>query len=173
MLDKSPVSGPGRGPSSCNSLLFTYEQLDQIVSKQENRTELSDQGHRTGVGPRLAWDSVITRNQSSKGIRDTNPKSALSLDSLGWDGSLEKGMATHSSILAWRIPWAEEPGGLQSKGSQSRARLSDFHFLFSVRIHAEVESFLRIFVNASDRSSYVALCSSGVAPMTLIGTSYA
>ena len=48
MLDKSPVSGPGRGPSSCNSLLFTYEQLDQIVSKQENRTELSDQGHRTG-----------------------------------------------------------------------------------------------------------------------------
>ena len=32
--------------------------------------------------------------------------------------SLEKGMATHSSILAWRIPWTEEPGGLQSMGSQ-------------------------------------------------------
>ena len=32
---------------------------------------------------------------------------------------LEKGMATHSSILAWRIPWTEEPGGLQSVGSQS------------------------------------------------------
>ena len=32
--------------------------------------------------------------------------------------SLEKGMATHSSILAWRIPWTEEPGGLQSRGSQ-------------------------------------------------------
>ena len=31
---------------------------------------------------------------------------------------LEKGMATHSSILAWRIPWTEEPGGLQSMGSQ-------------------------------------------------------
>ena len=31
---------------------------------------------------------------------------------------LEEGMATHSSILAWRIPWAEEPGGVQSKGSQ-------------------------------------------------------
>ena len=33
-------------------------------------------------------------------------------------GSLEEGMATHSSILSWRIPWTEEPGGLQSMGSQ-------------------------------------------------------
>ena len=39
--------------------------------------------------------------------------------SLGWEDSLEEGMATHSSILAWKIPWTEEPGGLQSIGSQS------------------------------------------------------
>ena len=38
--------------------------------------------------------------------------------SLGWEDPLEKEMATHSSILAWRIPWTEEPGGLQSMGSQ-------------------------------------------------------
>ena len=38
--------------------------------------------------------------------------------SLGWDDPLEEGMATHSSILAWRIPWTEEPGGLQSMGLQ-------------------------------------------------------
>ena len=37
---------------------------------------------------------------------------------LGWDDSLKKGMATHSSILAWRIPWTEKPGRLQSVGSQ-------------------------------------------------------
>ena len=37
---------------------------------------------------------------------------------LGWEDPLEKGMETHSSILAWRIPWTEEPGGLQSMGSQ-------------------------------------------------------
>ena len=37
---------------------------------------------------------------------------------LGWEDLLEEGMATHSSILAWRIPWTEEPGGLQSAGSQ-------------------------------------------------------
>ena len=36
--------------------------------------------------------------------------------SLGWEDPLEEGMAIHSSILAWRIPWAEEPGGLQSMG---------------------------------------------------------
>ena len=38
--------------------------------------------------------------------------------SLGWEDLLEKGMATHSSILAWRIPWMEEPGELQSIGLQ-------------------------------------------------------
>ena len=38
--------------------------------------------------------------------------------SLDWEDLLEKGMATHSSILAWRIPWTEDPGGLQSMGSQ-------------------------------------------------------
>ena len=40
------------------------------------------------------------------------------VQSLGWEDPLEKGMATHSSILAWRVPWTEEPGGLQSIGSQ-------------------------------------------------------
>ena len=38
--------------------------------------------------------------------------------SLGREDPLEKGMVTHSSILAWRIPWTEEPGGLQSVGLQ-------------------------------------------------------
>ena len=38
------------------------------------------------------------------------------VQSLGWDDPMEKDMATHSSILAWRIPWTEESGGLQSMG---------------------------------------------------------
>ena len=45
-------------------------------------------------------------------IRDTGR-------SLGWEDSLEEGMATHSSVLAWRTPWTEESGGLQSAGSQT------------------------------------------------------
>ena len=40
------------------------------------------------------------------------------VQSLGWEDSLEEEMAAHSSILAWGIPWTEEPGGLQSMGSQ-------------------------------------------------------
>ena len=47
------------------------------------------------------------------------------VQSLDWEDPLEEGMATFSSILAWRIPWTEEPGGLQSKGSQSQTQLSD------------------------------------------------
>ena len=44
--------------------------------------------------------------------------------SLGWGDPLEKEMATHSSILAWKIPWTEEPDGLQSNGSQSQTWLN-------------------------------------------------
>ena len=40
------------------------------------------------------------------------------VQSLGWEDPLEKDMATHSSVLIWRIPWTEEPGGLQSMGLQ-------------------------------------------------------
>ena len=48
------------------------------------------------------------------------------IQSLGWEDPLEKeGIGNPSSILAWRILWTEEPGGLQSMGSQSRTRLSD------------------------------------------------
>ena len=44
---------------------------------------------------------------------------------LGQEDALEKEMATHSSILAWRIPWTEESGGLQSMGLQSQTQMSD------------------------------------------------
>ena len=42
----------------------------------------------------------------------------IQVQSLGWEDLLEKEMATHSTILAWKIPWVEEPGRLQSMGSQ-------------------------------------------------------
>ena len=41
---------------------------------------------------------------------------------LGWEDPLQEGKAIHSSILAWRIPWTEKPGGLQSKGSEKVGR---------------------------------------------------
>ena len=48
---------------------------------------------------------------------------------LGWEDLLEKEMATHSSILAWEIPWMEEPGRLQSMGSQKVGQTGRLHFL--------------------------------------------
>ena len=50
---------------------------------------------------------------------------AAQIRSLGLEDPLEKKMATHSSILAWRVPRTEEPGGLQSVRSQSQTQLSD------------------------------------------------
>ena len=59
------------------------------------------------------------------GVKNLPAVQETQVQSLGQEDPLEKGMATHSSILAWRIPWTEEPGGLQSMGSQSQTRLRD------------------------------------------------
>ena len=52
-------------------------------------------------------------------VRNLPAMQETRVQSLGQEDPLEKGMATHSSILAWRIPWTEEPGGLLSTGLQS------------------------------------------------------
>ena len=51
-------------------------------------------------------------------------------------------MSTHSSILAWRIPWTEEPDGLQCVGSQSRTQLSDFHFTLPLPLEEAAHAFI-------------------------------
>ena len=51
----------------------------------------------------------------------------MQVRSLSWEDPLEKGMATHSNILAWRIPWTEEPGRLQSIESQSQTAEATEH----------------------------------------------
>ena len=51
-------------------------------------------------------------------VKNPPAKQETQVLSLGWENSLEKEITIHSSILAWRIPWSEEHGGLQSTGSQ-------------------------------------------------------
>ena len=51
-------------------------------------------------------------------VKNPPARQGTQVQSLGWEDALEKEMATHSSSLAWRTPWTEEPGGLQSIGSQ-------------------------------------------------------
>ena len=68
-----------------------------------------------GIGYRLqySWASLVAETvKNLPAMRETRVRS------LGWEDSLEKDMATHSSILAWRIPWTEEPRRLQSTGLQ-------------------------------------------------------
>ena len=54
----------------------------------------------------------------AQGLKHLPPMQKTRVRSLGWEDPLEKEIVTHSSILAWRIPWTEEPGRLQSTGSQ-------------------------------------------------------
>ena len=65
--------------------------------------------------PRLCL--LITYYMSETG-KNLPTVQEIPVQSLGREDPLEKGMATHSSILAWRIPWTEDPGGLQSTGTR-------------------------------------------------------
>ena len=54
--------------------------------------------------------------------------------SLRWEDPLEEGMATHSSVLAWEIPWTERPGGLQSMGSQDPDTTEQLRHMYNSRL---------------------------------------
>ena len=58
-------------------------------------------------------------------VKNLPAKQDTQVQFLDQEDPLEKGMATHSSMLAWRIPWTEEPGGTQFMGLQSQTRLRD------------------------------------------------
>ena len=58
-------------------------------------------------------------------VKNLSAMQETQVRSLGQEDSMEKEMATHSSILAWEIPWTEEPGRLQSSGLQSQTGLSN------------------------------------------------
>ena len=58
-------------------------------------------------------------------IKNPPPMLEIWVQFLGQEDPLEKGMASHPSILAWKIPWTEKPGGLQSTGLQRVGQLSD------------------------------------------------
>ena len=78
----------------------------------------------------FAWAYLWTL---ARRIKHLHAMQETRVRSLGWEDPLEKEMATHSSILAWRIPWRGEPGGLQSTGSQRVGHdwvTSLFTFLF-------------------------------------------
>ena len=63
----------------------------------------------------MYWDFLVAQT-----VKNLPPMQETWVQSLSREDPLEKEMATHSSIVAWRIPWTEKPGGLQPMGSQSQ-----------------------------------------------------
>ena len=70
------------------------------------------------ISSRIRNLAVITGKQAFANTVAQRLKSLPPVREMGWEDPLEKEMVTHSSILAWRIPWTEEPGSLQSMGLQ-------------------------------------------------------
>ena len=77
-------------------------------------------GEGIGYPLQYLWTSLVAQM-----VKNLPAMKETWIQSLGWEDPLEEGMATLSSILAWRIPMEEEPGGLQSMGLQSQIRLRD------------------------------------------------
>ena len=82
---------------------------------ESDTTEATQQQQQQQQGSR--WASLVDQM-----VKNLPAMWEMWVPSLGWEDPLEEGVATHSSILAWEIPWIVEPGGLQSKESQ---RVSD------------------------------------------------
>ena len=103
-------------PPWLQAILQSYSHQDSMVLAQREKYRSMDQSRKPRDKskhlwtPRLPW--VAQRLKCLPAMCKTW------VQSLGWEDSLEKEMATHSSILAWRIPWTEEPDRLQSMGSQ-------------------------------------------------------
>ena len=95
-----------------NIVIFWASLIAQFVKKPR---AMSGRSPEEGIGYPLQcyWASLVAQL-----VKNPPAMQETWVWSLGWEDPLEKGMATHSSILAWRIPWTEEPGRLQSMGSQ-------------------------------------------------------
>ena len=79
-----------------------------------------------------SWLTISVGFPGGSGVKNPPTKQETGVQSLGQEDPLEKGTATHSSVVPWRIPWTEEPGGLQSMGSQkSWVRLSNSATIFA------------------------------------------
>ena len=72
----------------------------------------------------IEWASLVVQMVKNLPVRQETW-----VQSLGWEDSLEEDMATHSSLLAWRIPWPEEPGSYSPWGCKGQAQLGDCHFI--------------------------------------------
>ena len=100
--DLGLIPGLGRSPGEGNCYPLQYSGLENPM---DCIAPLGSQ--------RVGWDSLVAQM-----IKHLSAMRETRVWALGWEDPLEKEMATHSSAIAWKIPWTEEPGRLQSMGSQ-------------------------------------------------------
>ena len=125
-MDRSPPGSSVHGISQARILYWVAMPSSRGSSQPEDRTCISCTGRwfftTEPLGkPNSFLTFLILRKGFPGGASGKEPACQCSrhetrVQSLGWENPLEEGTATHSSVLAWRIPWIEEPGGLQSMG---------------------------------------------------------
>ena len=111
--------------STCKADIFQHP-LKKKEDSNGGLLNLHGKAHRQA----LATPPLRPRFPGGSVVKDLPTMHETRVRSLGRENPLEKGMATHFSILAWRIPWTEEPGGLQSTGhkeSDTTKRLTHTH----------------------------------------------
>ena len=90
-------------------------------------SDMTEQAHTSMF--HLFAVSMLTAFLVAKMVKNLPAMQKTQVQSLGQEDPLEEEMATHSSILAWRVPWTEEPGRLQSKGSPRVGATNTFTFI--------------------------------------------
>ena len=114
--------------SSLTFLIYEKEKVILIYNKRDGFQKVPDslcsgtQQLLVALSPIHYYASLVAQLVKSLPVMQETW-----VRSLGWEDPLEKEMAAHSSILAWRIPWTEEPGGLQSMGSQESDTTQRLH----------------------------------------------
>ena len=120
-----PTQGSNPGLPHCRRILYqlSHQGSPRILEWVAHPMDLPDPGIEPGRW--ILYQLSYQRAENLPTVQETWVRS------LGREDPLEKGMKTHSSILGWEIPWTEEPGGLQSMGSQRvRHNWETNHFTF-------------------------------------------
>ena len=122
---------PAKHPASIISFHLHEEGHTRCCQPQTSDRETEPHGYSPVVSPHrvshvtsLGLDLSYKSSLVAQRVKNLPAVQQIRVQSLGQEDPLEKEMATHSSTLAWRMPWTEEPGKLQSMGLQSRTRLS-------------------------------------------------
>ena len=124
------MSPTARQPVLQNWLSLHSSAGKESICNAGDSSSISELGRSAGKGLvyplQYSWASLMAQM-----VKNPPPMQETWVPSLSWEDPLEKGKATYSSILAWRIPWAKEPAWLQSMGSQ-RVRHHWATFTFSL-----------------------------------------